>query len=71
MMNDPSVPFIKTVEYTKPYLVARSISGAFMTIANFTFAVLVWKILYRRAPNTNGPTLFQTQVPNQAAEVAL
>jgi cytochrome c oxidase cbb3-type subunit 1 len=68
MMNDPSIPFLKTVEYTKPYLVARSISGAFMTIANFTFAVLVWKILYRRT-DANGPTLFQPYAKQSATEV--
>lgn len=68
MMNDPSVPFLKTVEYTKPYLVARSISGAFMTIANFTFAVLVWRILYRRN-DAYGPTLFQPSATESAAEV--
>ena len=69
MMNDPAVPFIKTVAYTRPYLLARSISGSFMTIANVTFAVLVWRILYRRMPNANDPTLLGSQITQQAVEV--
>jgi cytochrome c oxidase cbb3-type subunit 1 len=60
MMNDPKIPFIKTVEYTKPYLIVRSISGTLMTVAHVFFAILVWRIV-RTKPEVeryDGPTLF-------------
>ena len=60
MMNNPLIPFIKIVDYTKPYLVARSISGSFMTIGHIAFAILVFRILRTSEVSIVGPTLFTT-----------
>jgi cytochrome c oxidase cbb3-type subunit 1 len=61
MMNNPLIPFIKIVNYTKPYLLARSISGSFMTIGHIAFAVLVFRILRGSEFSLLGPTLFTTK----------
>jgi cytochrome c oxidase cbb3-type subunit 1 len=60
MMNNPLIPFIQIVDYTKPYLVARSISGTFMTIGHIAFAILVFRILRTSEVPIIGPTLFTT-----------
>jgi cytochrome c oxidase cbb3-type subunit 1 len=79
MMNNPSIPFLQIVEYIKPYLILRSISGAGMTIAHLAFALSVWRILSRHHFVMSGPTLFTTQRPpwrefvneqNQREEIA-
>ncbi len=40
MLNDSSIPFMEIVQYTLPYLQARSLSGVLMTIGHFAFAWL-------------------------------
>jgi cytochrome c oxidase cbb3-type subunit I len=60
MMNNPLIPFIQIVDYTKPYLVARSISGSFMTIGHIAFAILMFRILRSSDVSIIGPTLFTT-----------
>jgi cytochrome c oxidase cbb3-type subunit I len=60
MMNDPGVPFIKVVEYTKPYLVARSLAGTMMTTGHVAFAILIFRILHSSSVPLVGPTLFTT-----------
>lgn len=44
-MNNPDVPFIKTVELTMPYLVTRTIAGLIITVGHVAFAVNLWRIL--------------------------
>jgi cytochrome c oxidase cbb3-type subunit 1 len=62
MMNTASIPFLKIVEYTKPYLILRSVGGFSMTAAHVSFAVLVWRIVRTKpAAETYGPTLFTTE----------
>lgn len=58
MMNNPNIPFLQTVAYTRPYLIARSLGGTLMTIAHICFAVLVWRILMTK------PTTQFSVVPN-------
>jgi cytochrome c oxidase cbb3-type subunit 1 len=70
MMNDPGVPFIKIVEYTKPYLVARSLSGVLMTLGHVAFAILLFRIMRGSSVHPNGPTLFTTHRNEIAQEVA-
>jgi cytochrome c oxidase cbb3-type subunit I len=60
MMNDPSVPFMRVVEYTKPYLVARSLAGMMMTTGHVAFAILIFRILHSSSVPLVGPTLFTT-----------
>ena len=69
-MNDPGVPFIKIVEYTKPYLVARSLSGVLMTLGHVAFAILLFRIMRGSSVHLKGPTLFTTQQNGIAREVA-
>jgi cytochrome c oxidase cbb3-type subunit 1 len=48
-MNNPDIPFLKTVELTKPYLVTRTFSGIIMTVGHVAFAVnFVWILARRR-----------------------
>jgi cytochrome c oxidase cbb3-type subunit 1 len=70
MMNDPGVPFIKIVEYTKPYLVARSLSGVLMTLGHVAFAILLFRIMRRSSVHLKGPTLFTTRRSETLQEVA-
>ena len=71
MMNNPAIPFLQTVEYTKPYLVLRSIGGTLMTVAHISFAVLVWRILKKPVRRYTGPTLFTTSDVELAKEVSV
>ncbi len=58
MMNNANIPFIQTVEYTRPYLIARSVGGMLMSIAHICFAILVWRILRTKPVSQfHGPTL--------------
>jgi cytochrome c oxidase cbb3-type subunit 1 len=61
MMNAPGVGFLKVVEYTKPYLVARSLSGILMTSGHVAFAILMFRILRTSPVPLIGPTLFTTE----------
>jgi cytochrome c oxidase cbb3-type subunit 1 len=61
MMNDPGVSFLKVVEYTKPYLAARSLSGILMTSGHVAFAILMFRILHTSPVPLMGPTLFTTK----------
>ncbi|MCI0747169.1 MAG: cbb3-type cytochrome c oxidase subunit I [Verrucomicrobia subdivision 3 bacterium] len=48
-MNNPDIPFLKTVELTKPYLVTRTFAGILMTVGHTVFAVnFVWILARRR-----------------------
>jgi cytochrome c oxidase cbb3-type subunit 1 len=57
MMNDASIPFLRIVEYTKPFLASRSVAGTLMTIGHVTFAFLVLRILRGCTVPMLGPTL--------------
>lgn len=58
-MIDPAVPFMEVVEFTKPYLWARSIGGAMMLIAHFIFAFQFFMIIKRAGPRRFAPALFR------------
>ena len=60
MMNDPGVPFLQVVGYTKPYLVTRSVAGMMMTTGHVAFAILIFRILHSSSVPLVGPTLFTT-----------
>jgi cytochrome c oxidase cbb3-type subunit 1 len=57
-MNNPDVPFIKTVELTKPYLITRSISGIILTVAHVAFFSNFVRILARRRKPYEPPVAF-------------
>ncbi|HAX44850.1 MAG TPA: cbb3-type cytochrome c oxidase subunit I [Bryobacteraceae bacterium] len=59
MMNDPNIPFLAIVEYTKPWLHSRSLAGVLMTIGHVSFAWLVWNLVRQRGAALIGPTLLK------------
>ena len=65
MLNDAKIPFLKIVQYTKPFLVARSFAGAFMATGHLVFAFLAYRILRGGGPRTAGPTLFYEPVASE------
>jgi cytochrome c oxidase cbb3-type subunit 1 len=67
MMNNALIPFLKIVEYTKPYLVARSVAGSFMATGHLVFAFLMYKILRGGGPHPIGPTLLYDSIPSEAS----
>lgn len=69
MMNDPGVPFMRIVEYLKPYLAARSLAGILMTAGHVVFAWLFWRILHTSNFSFTGPTLFTTRPPRTRTRV--
>ncbi|MEW6512046.1 MAG: cbb3-type cytochrome c oxidase subunit I [Bacteroidota bacterium] len=65
-MNTPSVPFIDTVELTKPYLWARTVGGILMTVGHVLFAYHFSLVVYRAGPIRFAPAWFR-----KAEEVAV
>lgn len=57
---DANVPFMESVRLTIPYLEARSIGGALMTISHIVFAGHFATMLLRRGSTQPEPTLFRT-----------
>ena len=54
-MNDPSRPFIASVEVTKPYLLARSGAGLLILIGHLIFIYLFSLMILRRGPERKAP----------------
>jgi cytochrome c oxidase cbb3-type subunit 1 len=59
MMNNPAVPFIEVVDFTKPFLWVRSIGGMLMVISHFLFAYQFFLIIKRAGPRRFAPALFR------------
>ncbi len=56
-MNNPDIPFLKTVEITKPFLVNRSVAGMIITVGHMAFlANFIW-ILARHFGPYRAPSL--------------
>ena len=64
-MNNPSIPFIDTVNLTKPYLWGRSAGGILMTIGHCVFAYHFLLVIHRAGPKRFAPVWFR-----KAEEVA-
>lgn len=62
-MNDPAIPFIEVVNFTKPFLWARSIGGAMMVIAHFIFAYQFFMIIKHAGPRRFAPAFFREPAP--------
>ena len=54
-MNDPSRPFIASVEVAKPYLLARSASGVLILVGHLIFIYLFSLMILRRGPERKAP----------------
>ena len=59
MMNDASLPFIASVNATKPYLWARSVGGTMMLVGHLVFAYQFVLIIYRSGPARYVPAWFE------------
>ena len=67
MMNDPSLPFIASVNATKPYLWARSVGGTMMLIGHLVFAYQFVLIIYRSGPARYVPAWFELRPTAESA----
>jgi cytochrome c oxidase cbb3-type subunit I len=69
-MNNPDVPFLETVALTKPYLVARTLSGVLMTVGHIALAAHFGWILARRWKLNPRPDPLRVRptAPNLAGE---
>ncbi len=54
-MLDASRPFMDSVNVTKPFLAARTVGGALMTIAHLIFAYHFWLIINRKGKRRSEP----------------
>jgi len=68
MAQDASIAHISQVEFTKPYLWARSVGGTLMLIGNLTFALLFTLNLMKLGKRRVGETTFRT--PMKAVRVS-
>jgi cytochrome c oxidase cbb3-type subunit 1 len=57
-LNDPSIPFLASTEYTKAFLWMRSVSGVMMTAGHIAFAASFALILLKAGSRRETPTLF-------------
>lgn len=56
---DAETPFLDIVKMTLPYLEARSLGGALMTLGHLVFVVHFVAMLMRKGKASNNPTLFR------------
>lgn len=61
MMKDPSVPFLQIVEYTKPYLILRSLAGVIILAGSIAFAINLWRMIFPHRVRYASPTLFTSK----------
>lgn len=66
-MLDPARSFMESVRLTLPYLEARSIGGALMTLGHLVFATHFLIALRREGPERTGPRLLWTSVRGREA----
>lgn len=61
MMNDPSIPFLDIVAYTKPWLGMRTLGGLILFIGTIAFLINFVRILMPRKLMYTSPTLMNTK----------
>ncbi len=67
-MLDKDVPFMESVRLTLPYLEARSVGGALMTLGHLVFALHFFMMGWKFGPRRLGAALLQA--PDKAASAA-
>jgi len=65
------VPFMQVVEYTRPYLIGRSVAGGLIAVGHLAFTVLFVLNLMRRGTRRAGPTLFHEEPAPVASQPEL
>jgi len=68
MMNNPNIPFVEIVEYTIPFLQARSFAAILLTAGHIIFAYLVFKMVFVRRVERPEP-ITEIGNPQTQAEV--
>lgn len=63
MMNNPDVPFLDVVAFTKPWLWSRAVAGVLLAVGHTAFAVSVWHILRGKGERPHGPVFFRQPPP--------
>jgi cytochrome c oxidase cbb3-type subunit 1 len=64
---DPGVTFMASLDYTKPWLFMRSISGVLLTLGHLVFALSFTLLLLKVGTRRDEPTLFASD-PNRKTE---
>lgn len=64
---DGDVPFMDTVRLTLPYLEARTIGGALMTVSHLLFAAHFFTVLLRSGKPMDRPTLFRAATSRETS----
>jgi len=67
-MNNAALPFIASVNATKPYLWARSVGGSIMLIGHLAFAYQFLLIIYRSGPTRYVPAWFDLRSTAEKVE---
>jgi cytochrome c oxidase cbb3-type subunit I len=62
---DPDITFMASLDYTKPWLFLRSISGLLLTAGHIVFAVSFTLLLLKAGASRTEPTLFATDQDRQ------
>ena len=62
---DPDITFMASLDYTKPWLFLRSISGLLLTAGHIVFAVSFTLLLLKAGATRTEPTLFATDQDRQ------
>jgi cytochrome c oxidase cbb3-type subunit 1 len=57
---DPNITFMASLDYTKPWLFLRSVSGILLTAGHIVFAVSFTLLLLKAGALRTEPTLFGT-----------
>jgi len=62
---DPGITFMAALDYTKPWLLLRSVSGLLLTAGHIVFAVSFTLLLLKIGATRNEPTLFTSEQDRQ------
>ena len=55
------MPFLQIVDYTKPYLILRSISGVVILVGSVAFGINLWRMIFPHRVRYASPTLFTSK----------
>jgi cytochrome c oxidase cbb3-type subunit 1 len=61
MMNDATIPFLRIVEFTKPWLWMRTLAGLILLSGTIAFLINFWRIVQPHRLKYVTPTLFTTK----------
>jgi cytochrome c oxidase cbb3-type subunit 1 len=61
MMNDPTIPFLNIVIFTKPFLILRTVAGLILLSGTIAFAINFWRIVQPHRLRFVTPTLLTTE----------